>query len=128
MANGQNNPVEYTVMKIDKTKGEKRLLNSSKWFSRAGVAYLVYTAVVMGAATGLGLSTVGLLTGALVLGKFSKKIADLSLKKKNQIDQMKQTITKDQYKMYHKLSKPVQKAKDIKQLVMTRIKNNGFKS
>ena len=128
MANGQNNPVEYTVMKIDKTKGEKRLLNSSKWFSRAGVAYLVYTAVVMGAATGLGLTTVGLLTGALVLGKFSKKIADLSWEKKNQIDQMKQTITKDQYKMYHKSSKPVQKAKDIKQLVMTRIKNNGFKS
>ena len=128
MANGQNNPVEYTVMKIDKTKGEKRLLNSSKWFSRAGVAYLVYTAIVMGAATGLGLSTVGLLTGALVLGKFSKKIADLSWEKKNQIDQMKQTITKDQYKMYHKSSKPVQKAKDIKQLVMTRIKNNGFKS
>lgn len=128
MANSQNNPVEYTVMKIDKTKGEKRLLNSSKWFSRAGVAYLVYTAIVMGAATGLGLSTVGLLTGAIVLGKFSKKIADLSWEKKNQIDQMKQTITKDQYKMYHKSSKPVQKAKDIKQLVMTRIKNNGFKS
>lgn len=128
MANGQNNPVEYTVMKIDKTKGEKRLLNAYKWFSRAGIVYLGYTAVVMAAATGLGLSTVGLLTGAIVLGKFSKKIADLSWKKKNQIDQMKQTITKDQYKMYHKSSKPVQKAKDIKQLVMTRIKNNGFKS
>lgn len=128
MANGQNNPVEYTVMKIDKTKGEKRLLNAYKWFSRAGIVYLGYTAVVMAAATGLGLSTVGLLTGAIVLGKFSKKIADLSWEKKNQIDQMKQTITKDQYKMYHKSSKPVQKAKDIKQLVMTRIKNNGFKS
>ena len=128
MANGQNNPVEYTVMKIDKTKGEKRVLNASKWFSRAGMAYLVYTAIIMGAATGLGLSTVGLLTGAIVLGKFSKKIADLSWEKRNQIDQMKQTITKDQYKMYHKSSKPVQKAKDIKQLVMTRIKNNGFKS
>lgn len=130
MANGQNNPVEYTVMKIDKTKGEKRLLNSSKWFSRAGVAYLVYTAVVMAAATGLGLSTVGLLTGAIVLGKFSKKIADLSWEKRNQIDQMKQTITQDQYKMYHKSSKPVQKVNDIKQMIKNRkiFKNNsGFK-
>lgn len=127
MANGQNNPVEYTVMKIDKTKGEKRVLNASKWFSRAGMIYLVYTAIVMGAVTGLGLSTVGLLTGALVLGKLSGKIADLSWEKKNQIDQLKQTITKDQYKKYHKSSKPVQKIKDIKQLVMTRIKNNGFK-
>lgn len=130
MANGQNNPVEYTVMKIDKTKGEKRVLNASKWFSRAGMAYLVYTAIIMGAATGLGLSTVGLLTGAIVLGKFSKKIADLSWKKRNQIDQMKQTITYDQYKKYHKSSMPVQKIKDIKQMIKNRkiFKNNsGFK-
>lgn len=128
MANSQNNPIEYTVMKIDKTKGEKRVLNASKWFSRAGMVYLAYTAIVMGAATGLGLSTVGLLTGAVVLGKLSKKIADLSWEKKDQINQMKQTITKDQYKMYHKSSMPAQKVNDIKQMIMKKIKNNGFKS
>ena len=128
MANSQNNPIEYTVMKIDKTKGEKRVLNASKWFSRAGMVYLAYTAIVMGAATGLGLSTVGLLTGAVVLGKLSKKIADLSWEKKDQINQMKQTLTKDQYKMYHKSSMPAQKVNDIKQMIMKKIKNNGFKS
>ena len=128
MANSQNNPIEYTVMKIDKTKGEKRVLNASKWFSRAGMVYLAYTAIVMGAATGLGLSTVGLLTGAVVLGKLSKKIADLSWEKKDQINQMKQTITKDQYKMYHKSSMPAQKVNDIKQMIMKKIKNNVFKS
>lgn len=127
MANSQNNPIEYTVMKIDKTKGEKRVLNASKWFSRAGMVYLAYTAIVMGAATGLGLSTVGLLTGAVVLGKLSKKIADLSWEKKDQINQMKQTITKDQYNMYHKSSMPAQKVNDIKQMIMKKIKNNGFK-
>ena len=119
--------VEYTVMSIDKTKEERRLLNTYKWFSRAGMVYLGYTAITMAAATGLGALSVGLLGVAFVLSKLSSKTADLAWKKNDEIYEMKKSITHDQYKTYHTPSKPVEQFIKIKSMIINRDRNHGFK-
>lgn len=120
-----NQEVEYTVMHIDKAKEEKNLLNTYKWFSRAGAVYAAYTSLVMAAATGLGPLSVGLLGVAFVLGKLSSKTADTAWEKGREIDQRKQTITYDQYNQYHIPSKPVSCCRKIKKMFKDR-KNHGF--
>ena len=106
--------VEYTVMSIDKTKRQKGLLNACIWFNRAGAVYLVYTAITMAAATSLSLGTLGLLAVGLGLYKLSRKTVDLAFDKKNQIYDMKKTITYDQYKTYHSPSKLAKQFSKIK--------------
>ncbi len=119
--------VEYTVMSIDKTKSEKRVLNVCKWFNRAGMVYLGYTAITMAAATGLGALSVGLLVAAWGLGKLSSKTADLAWEKNDEIYEMKKSITHDQYKTYHTPSKPVEQFIKIKSMIKNRDRNHGFK-
>lgn len=105
--------LQLTVMKIDKTKKERRHLWRDKCFYMAMCGMSILSGAIL-APTGLGF-TFGLWGVAMAVKKFGYNSArSLADEKTKKIDGLKSTITYDDYMDYHEPCEAVKMARKVK--------------
>lgn len=107
------NNVELTVMQIDKTKKERRHLWRDKCFYMTMCGASILTGAIL-ATSSLGF-TFGLWGVAMVLKKFGYNSArSLASEKTDTIDDLKSTVTYEDYQQYHEPCEAVKQFRKIK--------------
>lgn len=107
------NDVQLTVMKIDKTKKERRHLWRDKCFYMAMCGMSILGGAIL-ATTGLEF-TFGLWGVAMAVKKFGYNSArSLASEKTEIIDGLKSTVTYEDYRDYHEPCEAVKMARKVK--------------